>query len=97
MLHVSGGVIGRPENRSGRKETTMKTSENVESRRVVRRAIRRVERALDVSDASPEEAVIDMMADLMHWCQRREVDFEAAMEAADRHFAEEGGFHHRGT
>jgi hypothetical protein len=75
----------------------MKTSENVESRRVVRRAIRRVERALEVFDATPEEAVIDLLADTMHWCQAKKVDFEAAMEAADRHFMEEGGFHHRGT
>jgi hypothetical protein len=76
----------------------MATSENVESRRVVRRAIRRVERALEVFDATQaEEAVIDMMTDLMHWCQAKKVDFEAAMEAADRHFMEEGGFHHRGT
>jgi hypothetical protein len=72
------------------------SSENVETWRVVSRAVRRAAQAMDAFDKlHGPDTVIDMLVDTMHWCQRCEVDFEAARKTAERHFAAEGGHHYR--
>jgi hypothetical protein len=67
-----------------------------ETRRVISRAVRRAEKAISLFDQTQGiEGVIDMLTDTMHWCQRHEVDFLAALDTAERHFSDEGGYHHR--
>jgi len=39
--------------------------------------------------AIADEAVIDLLADLRHFCAARRIDFAACNEAAETHFANE--------
>jgi len=48
------------------------------------------DRILGYSDDGPQEDVIDLLADAMHYCAKRQgLNFEAALETARRHFEEE--------
>jgi len=38
---------------------------------------------------NPEDAVADLLADLMHWCLQNGQDFEKELERARRHAREE--------
>jgi hypothetical protein len=38
-----------------------------------------------------EESLGDLLADLMHWCDRNNQDFEIALDRARYHYAEETG------
>lgn len=39
--------------------------------------------------ADLEDAVSDLLADLMHWCDRHETDFEHELQRARYHYEEE--------
>jgi hypothetical protein len=46
-------------------------------------------KALHETGESPEEDVIDLLADLRHYCHQNEIDFEAALQMSEIHFEEE--------
>jgi len=50
-------------------------------------------RALSVSpyDESGDEAVLDLLADLMHYCQHKKIRFEALLSGARDNFEKEAG------
>ena len=39
--------------------------------------------------ADLEDAVSDLLADLMHWCDRRKLDFDKELDRARSHYDEE--------
>jgi hypothetical protein len=38
-----------------------------------------------------DDAIVDLLSDLMHWCDRNELDFEASMSIARMHYEAETG------
>jgi hypothetical protein len=45
--------------------------------------------ARGINPAIADEAVVDLLADLRHFCAARRIDFAACNEAAEAHFATE--------
>jgi hypothetical protein len=43
----------------------------------------------DATGADPEDALPDLLADLMHWCDRKGSDFDAALERGRYHYEAE--------
>lgn len=48
-----------------------------------------LETFMDATGADKEDALADFLADLMHWCDRNEGDFDAAMSRARYHYEAE--------
>jgi len=43
----------------------------------------------DATGTDPEDALPDLLADLMHWCDRNGTDFDAALERGRYHYEAE--------
>lgn len=46
---------------------------------------------LDETHTDPQDALPDLLGNLMHWCDRSGRDFDAALERARKHYAAETG------
>jgi len=61
--------------------------------RAARVAVRAYERAKGCAEQAPAEVVCDLLTDLRHYCARRRIDWETALQYSDLHFryeADEG-------
>lgn len=60
-----------------------RTKESAASAAVALKAFRRA------TGTDPEDAVVDLLADLMHWCLQNGQDFENELERARLHVSDE--------
>lgn len=48
-----------------------------------------LDRFMAVTGTDPPDAVMDLLADLMHWCDRHDMNFYAALRQAREHYHHE--------
>ena len=62
--------------------------EGCNDRRSVR-ANTALEAYIEATGTDHDDALTDLIADLLHWCDRNQFDFDACLEQARRHYAGE--------